>query len=220
MNPLHSPDSLLAPVDRRRAMQWMLAAVAATTAIAKLPANAGITEYKPTLHGYGTDPVLAKNYVPGDFWPLSFTESQRSSAASICDILFPADGISPSASSLHVHDFIDEWISAPYEAQAADRQPILDCIAWFEAEAEKRFKAPLTKLTQEQRNSICDDVAFGAKSKAFQKAASDFGRFKYVAAGGFYTTPEGMKDVGYVGNTPSATFEGPTLEALKHVGLA
>ena len=29
-----------------------------------------------------------------------------------------------------------------------------------------------------------------------------------------------MKDAGYVGNTPSATFEGPTLEALKHVGLA
>ncbi|NBV85794.1 MAG: hypothetical protein EBS01_05935 [Verrucomicrobia bacterium] len=101
MNPLHSPDSLLAPIDRRRAMQWMLAAVAATAAMAKLPANAGITEYKPTLRGYGTDPVLTKNYLPGDFWPLSFSESQRSSAAAICDILFPADEVSPSASSLH-----------------------------------------------------------------------------------------------------------------------
>jgi hypothetical protein len=29
-----------------------------------------------------------------------------------------------------------------------------------------------------------------------------------------------MKDIGYVGNTPSVTFDGPTPEALKHVGLA
>ncbi|NBV52504.1 MAG: hypothetical protein EBR83_03075 [Verrucomicrobia bacterium] len=35
-----------------------------------------------------------------------------------------------------------------------------------------------------------------------------------------YTTPQGMKDVGYVGNVPSVDFAGPTPEALKHLGLA
>jgi hypothetical protein len=29
-----------------------------------------------------------------------------------------------------------------------------------------------------------------------------------------------MKDIGYVGNVPTATFAGPTPEALKHLGLA
>jgi hypothetical protein len=29
-----------------------------------------------------------------------------------------------------------------------------------------------------------------------------------------------MKAIGYVGNVPSATFDGPPVEALKHVGLA
>jgi hypothetical protein len=29
-----------------------------------------------------------------------------------------------------------------------------------------------------------------------------------------------MRELGYVGNTPSATFDGPTLEAMKHLGLA
>ena len=220
MIPLNSLEPSLSRVDRRQAVQWMMAAVSASLALAKSPANAGVSEFKPTLKGYGTDPLLAKNYVPGDFWPLSLSNSQRTSAAIICDILFPADTVSPSASSLHVHDFIDEWISAPYEQQASDRQPILDCIAWFEAESEKRFHTPLSKITEEQRNSICDDVAYGSKSKAFDKPAKDFSRFKYVAAGGFYTTPEGMKDIGYVGNTPMVEFTGPTLEALKHVGLA
>jgi len=213
-------DSLFAPIDRRRALQWLVAAVASGAVFSNAPASAGITEFKPTLKGYGTDPLLAKSYVPGELWPLSLSDTQRKSAAIICDILFPADDISPSASSLHVHHFIDEWISAPYETQAMDRQPILDCIAWFESEAQKRFQSPLIKLTPEQQNSLCDDVAYNSKSGEFQKPSKDFARFKYVAAGGFYTTPEGMKDVGFVGNTPSATFEGPTPEALRHVGLA
>jgi hypothetical protein len=29
-----------------------------------------------------------------------------------------------------------------------------------------------------------------------------------------------MKDIGYVGNVAITTFEGPTPEALKHLGLA
>ena len=220
MNPLNSEHMILAPIDRRRAVQWLLAALTATTALGKGTEGGKLFEYKPVAKGYGTDPDLTKIYKPGDLWPLSFSDSQRSSAALICDIIFPGDETSPSASSLHVHDFIDEWISSPYEAQQPYRQPILDCIAWFEAEAEKRFQQPLARITQDQRNSLCDDVAFTAKSNDLQKPARNFARFKYVAAGGFYTTPEGMKDIGFVGNTPTATFEGPTPEALKHVGLA
>jgi hypothetical protein len=30
----------------------------------------------------------------------------------------------------------------------------------------------------------------------------------------------GMKDIGYVGNVPLATFDGPPIEALKKAGLA
>jgi hypothetical protein len=47
-----------------------------------------------------------------------------------------------------------------------------------------------------------------------------FKRFRHLAAGGYYTTPQGMRELGYVGNTPSANFDGPTPEALKHLGLA
>ena len=221
MDPLDMESTpLTASIDRRRAMQWMFAAVAASTALGQAPAGATISQHTPVPKGYGTDPDLTKLYKPGDLWPLSLSETQRTSAALICDIIFPADEVSPSASSLHIHDFIDEWISAPYAPQMADRQPVLDCIAWFESEAESRFKAPLSGLTDDQRNAICDDVAFGAKSKAFQIPARNFGRFKFLAAGGFYTTPEGMKDIGYVGNTPTINFDGPTPEALKHVGLA
>ena len=44
--------------------------------------------------------------------------------------------------------------------------------------------------------------------------------FHNLTAGGFYTTPEGWKDIGYVGNVALAEFPGPPPEVLKHLGLA
>ena len=41
-----------------------------------------------------------------------------------------------------------------------------------------------------------------------------------LTAGGFYTTPIGMKDIGYTGNVPLERFDGPPIEALKKAGLA
>ena len=51
-------------------------------------------------------------------------------------------------------------------------------------------------------------------------AAKFFAKFRDLTAGGFYTTPVGMKDIGYTGNTPLAKFDGPPLAALKKAGLA
>ena len=49
--------------------------------------------------------------------------------------------------------------------------------------------------------------------------AKFFNYFPNLASGGFYTTPEGMKDLKYVGNVPLASFEGPPPEALRKAGL-
>jgi hypothetical protein len=215
--------TISAPMDRRKAVQWMLATLAATSTLgpaARSLAASPVSQHKPIAKGYGTDPDLTKLYKPGDLWPLTFTENQRTQAAVLCDLLFPADETAPSASSLKVHDFVDEWISSPYPEASIDREPILECLSWFESEAQKRFKKALPALSEQQLHAIADDVAFGAKQPEYKTPAKNFSRFKYVVAGGFYTTPEGMKDIGYVGNVPTVNFDGPTPEALKHVGLA
>lgn len=215
-------ETVFEPMDRRKAVQWILASFAATNALGPVASSLGASpssRHIPVAKGYGTDPDLTKLYKPGDFWPLTFTEAQRTQAAVLCDLLFPADETSPSGSSLKVHEFIDEWISAPYPETAVDRGPILGCLLWFEKEAQMRFRKALPALSEQQLHAIADDVAFGSKRAEHKVPAKNFGRFKYVAAGGFYTTPEGMKDIGYVGNIPTVNFDGPTPEALKHVGL-
>jgi hypothetical protein len=200
----------------------MLTASASTTLLSSLADAARSTEAAPvTGSGYGTDPRLQKTYQPGELWPLTLSDAQRVTAAALCAVIIPADATSPSAAQLHVHDFIDEWISAPYPTQALDRPLILECLKWIEAEAQRRFSRNFSTLTDREKTAICDDVCFvKTATPQFTDAAKLFTRFRDLTAGGFYTTPEGMKDIGYTGNVPLETFPAPTPAALKHLGLA
>jgi hypothetical protein len=200
----------------------MLTAAAASTLLRNFsPAATPAAAAAVTGPGYGTDPVLAHTYKPGDIWPLTMTEAQRHTAAALCAIIIPADATSPSAAQLGVHDFIDEWISAPYPDQALDRPIILDGLAWLDAEAQRRFGRDFTALAAAEQAAICDDIcAVGKAAPPHAAAAIFFARFRDLTAGGFYSTPEGMKDIGYVGNVPLATFDGPPAAVLKQLGIA
>ena len=213
---MNSP--ITSPMDRRVAIKWMLTAAASLAVLNRdgLGADAPAVVAK----GYGTDPDLLKEYKPGDVWPLTFTDPQRRTAAALCDVIIPEDSKSPSASALHVHEFIDEWISAPYPDQAKDKPTVLDGLAWLDAEAQKRFQTNFADLVRKQQTLICDDICYTAKATPeFKKGAQFFKRFRDLTAGGFYTTPEGMKDIGYTGNVPLDKFAGPPPEVLKQLGL-
>jgi hypothetical protein len=152
---------------------------------------------------------------------LTFTPAQREQAKILCDTIIPADAASPSASAVGVVDFIDEWISAPYPLQSLDRKTVLGGLAWFDAEATRRFSKPMVALDTAALHAICDDICYIPKSNAdVLEAAKFFARYRDLTTGGFYTTPQGREDLQYIGNVPLARFDGPPLEVLKKVGLA
>ena len=203
-------------MDRRTSIKWMM--TAASLPLWDNPAWA-LAPIKP-IAGYGTDPNVVKVYRPGELWPLTFDEKQRIAAAALCAAIIPADGKSPGAAQVKVHVFIDEWISAPYPRHAKDRELIVEGLTWMDDESARRFAKPFAKLTDAQQRAICDDICWAAAAKPeFAKAAKFFSRFRDLTTDGFYTTPEGMKDIGYTGNKPSATFDGPPIAALKKAGV-
>ena len=204
-------------ISRRESIQWMLAASAVLAGH-----DAPLTGADPAIaaKGYGPDPSMVKIYQPGDVWPLTLDEAQRDTVRALCDLILPADETSPSASVVGVPDFIDEWISSPYPAQAGDRRTLLDGLKWIEDAARQRFRKPFAELSVTEQTHLCEGIARLKPKPELKKAAAFFKRFRDLTAGGYYTTPEGMKAIGYVGNVPTATFEGPPPEALRHVGLA
>jgi len=202
-------------LNRREALRW-IAAASATITMLDAPAFGATKQAK----GYGSDPNLMEVYKPGDFWPLTFTAGQRATATVLCDTILPADDRSPSASQLKVPDFVDEWISAPYPVQQADRKTILKGLAWLDRESKKRFGKRFAGIADAQRVQICDDICYLPRARtSFQEAARFFARFRSIAVGAFYSTPEGMRDIQYVGNVPLAKFDGPPPEVLAFLKL-
>lgn len=209
-------------MDRRETIKWMFAAAATAPSLQfAFAGDAAARDVAANQAGYGTDPDLVKEWKPGGPWPLTLSEGARLTTAALADLIIPADEVSPAASSVGIVDFIDEWISAPYPQQRGDRPIILNGLLWIEAESLRRFATGFAKLSAAQKSAIADDICSASKAAPqFADAAKFFAKFRDLTAGGFYTTPVGMKDIGYVGNVPLAKFDGPPLEVLKRVGVA
>jgi len=210
-------------LDRRTTLKWVLAASAAWPLIRSgaaranpAPAPAGVDP-----NGYGSDPDLSKNYRPGEPWPLTLTAEQRRLSGIVSDLIIPADDRSPSASAMGVVDFIDEWVSAPYPDFQRDRGIVLGGFEWLDEEAQRRFGKAFTSLDATGQHAICDDICDESRAaRALQEPARFFARYRDLTAGGFYSSPVGRKDLGYIGNVPLASFDGAPPALLEKLGLA
>jgi hypothetical protein len=205
--------------DRRTTIKWMLAAATSMPWLHHAAAEE-VTASVPAPNGYGYDPNLTKLYRPGDVWPLTLSAAQRRTAGALCNVILPGDDRSPGAESVGVVDFIDEWVSAPYPRQLKDRPIVLEGLAWMDAEALLRFKKDFAELDDPRQHAICDDICYEPKAEVkFARAAKFFTRYRDLTVGGFYSTPSGHKDLGYIGNVPLARFDGPPMELLRKLGL-
>ncbi|MBU1377167.1 MAG: gluconate 2-dehydrogenase subunit 3 family protein [Alphaproteobacteria bacterium] len=199
-----APQPYVRKIDRRTALTW-IGVVGAATAV-----GAGVVVYGPKMggqpeaKGYGTDPKLVTpDKAP---WPRLLSDEELQAAAILADFILPASGAAPAASALGIPDFIDEWVSAPYPDQLKDRPTIRDGL-----------KALAKKSVAERPAAM---TALQTSGDAF------FKRFRALTIGAYYTTEEGFKDIGFIGNVAREADEGPSPEvktaleaALKTLGL-
>ena len=214
--------SLPPHVDRRTTIKWVLAIAATAPRFQRSAWQASAATSPPAAaKGYGTDPDLQRIYSPGELWPLTLTAQLRGTATALCDVIIPADAHSPSASTVGVIDFIDEWISAPYPRQQQDRALVLSGLEWIDAEARRRYSRPFAMLGSAEQAAICEQICYLPEAHAsVAEAARFFAHYRDLTAAGFYTTPVGHEDLRYVGNVALANFAGPPREALAAVGLS
>jgi len=211
-------------LSRRAVFQWFAATAAALSAgeAALFGAESPLLQSAkpPAGTGYGTDPELLRAYKPGELWPLTFNPVQKACVVALCDVLLPADHLGPSASSLGVPEFVDEWVSAPYPVQQEDRPLILEGLAWMVSEAASRFQREVPALEAAQLEALCESVCQPERVRAGSKNAARFlHKMRSLAMGAYFSTPAGWAAIGYVGNTPLAKFDGPPAEVLGKLGV-
>jgi len=145
-----------------------------------------------------------------------FTEDEFETVRTLADLILPADERSGSASDLKVPEFID-FMAGDMEDL---RKPIRDGLAWLDAHARSRFGSRFTSLTKEQQTSILDEIAYPDDAAPEVGAGvAFFSLMRDLTASGFWTTREGMDDLGYVGNVAVARFEGPPKAEIERLGL-
>jgi hypothetical protein len=167
--------------------------------------------------GTPTDPDLISPIVP---WDLVLTDNELETLAALCDVIIPGDDRSPSASAVGAHEFIDEWVSAPHDANREDLTRIRGGVAWLELESQTRFQTRFSALTAGQQHEICDDICYEPDAAdAYRFAARFFDRVRDLTSSAFWTTEEGMADLGFVGNRAMPAFDGPPREVLDRLGL-
>jgi hypothetical protein len=155
-------------------------------------------------------------------WERTLTTDELESLAALCDVIIPADARSPSASSVGAHDFIDEWVSAPYEGTRSDAILIRGGLVWLDREATTRFGDGMRfrDLTLDRQHAICDDICHVERAAPGREgAARFFDRVRDLTATAFWTTTEGMQDLQYIGNVALARWDPPPPEVLRHIGV-
>jgi hypothetical protein len=210
-------------MDRRTTIKWMLAASAAWPAWQRAVgqgAHGTALLRPPAAPGYGTDPDLIAPHRRGEFWPLTLSPEQRRLAAVLSDLIIPADESSPSASSVGVVDFIDEWVSAPYPTQQRDRPIVLEGLRWLDKEAARRAGKGFADLDAAVQAAICDAICDPERAVPERReAARFFALYRDLTAGAFYSSPDGRTDLGYIGNVPLMSFDGAPPELLRKLNL-
>jgi len=213
-------------MDRRHALKIMAIAAASPALASCEPGDAtdgAATAPTPASNANATgtawDPDLVNPTVP---WERSLTEGELASLVALCDVIIPADDRSPSASQIGAPDFIDEWVSAPYDGNRNDKVVVRGGLLWLDLESARRFGEGLRfqALTQQQQHDICDDICYGPNAATgFEAASRFFDKVRDLTATAFWTTDEGMRDLQYIGNTPLASWGPPPPEVLRHLGL-
>jgi len=188
---------------RRLTLQWVasMSIVMALPRTTKAEARNG-TQRLSSL-GYGRDPDMGIAAVP---WPLIMSATELHKTAVISDLILPGTTSAPAPSSIGIAEFINEWISAPYEEQLRDRSIVRDGLGWLDTEAIRRNNRTFLASTEEIRRSILDDLSTGSSKSFFAQGQLLFRRLRVLVVGAYYTTPEGFRDIGYTGNVPLAGY--------------
>jgi hypothetical protein len=204
-------------ISRRDVIKWF----AAAAAVSQLGPTALLGQEQGALPaGYGSDPKVAGIYNPGDFWPLTLTSDQHRLVTFLADLILPADEFGPAASALRVPDFIDEWVSAPYPKQRQSRKEILSGLTLMNELSRERYGRECADLSEAQGIAIIEGAEQQKDRDSRQKKAADFiYDFTALCMGAYYGTPAGWKAIGYVGNMPLPSFDGPPQEVLDRVGV-
>jgi outer membrane murein-binding lipoprotein Lpp len=145
-----------------------------------------------------------------------FTPHEMKVITLLGDIIMPKDAVSGSASEAKVPEFIEFIVKDMPEHQT----PIRGGLRWLDMQCFRQFNQSFTDITDQQRLTMVDQIAYPEKAAPDMKfGVSFFNKMRDLVTTGFYTSEMGVKDLGYMGNVPNQ-WNGVPDDVLKQYGYA
>jgi hypothetical protein len=150
------------------------------------------------------------------FKPKFFNDHEYQTVRLLCDLIIPKDERSGSATDAGVPEFMDFTMVDQPDRQVAMRGGL----AWLDLEAQERFDKTFLAASDAQRREILDDIStYGELKPGLTYGRAFFRSFRDLTSSGFWTSKMGIEDLGYIGNTFVAEWNGCPAEVLGRLGL-
>ena len=145
-----------------------------------------------------------------------FTPDEMATITILGDILIPKDEISGNASDAKVPEFIEFIVKDVPSHQT----PMRGGLRWLDMQCLNKYGNAFKDCQSVQQMEMVDAIAWPAKAKPeMAQGVAFFNLMRNLTASGFYTSPIGVKDLGYAGNVPNQ-WNGVPDDVLKQYGLA
>jgi gluconate 2-dehydrogenase gamma chain len=145
-----------------------------------------------------------------------FTPGEMAVITAISEIIIPVDKDCIGATAAGVPEFID-FIAKDIPSH---KLPIQGGLMWVESESNRRFQKTFAACTHEQHIQIIDDIAYPDTAKPeFSQGVKFFNLMRDLTMTGYFTSKDGLKDLGYLGNVPNE-WDGVPEEVLAKFNLS
>ena len=207
-------------MNRRESLKTLAIGAAATGLLLDAsckPGTTKIAEVAPPKEG-APDPSRLPNEIARDK-KLSeekfFTDHEMTTITVLVDIIIPKDEKSGSASDAKVPEFIAFIVNDMPEHQT----PLRGGLRWLDVQCLNRYNATFREANTQQQIDMVKLIAYPKKAKPeMAQGVAFFSRMRDLTATGFFTSEMGVKDIGYVGNSPTI-WKGVPADVLKAHGF-
>jgi hypothetical protein len=173
-------------------------------------AAAAVSRSAATAREFPPDYDASKELVRADWKPLFLDDHQNETLIAFSEIVIPMTE-TPGAKAALVNRFLD----AVLDVETHDTQrSFLDSLAALDGESFARYRAAFVHLTPEQQVELVTFMAYPHTLETWDENApgsyrghAHFSNLKDWISRAYYSSPVGMKALGYAG-APGGVFEG------------
>ncbi len=143
----------------------------------------------------------------GPYTPKTLTASEFATLERLTDLIIPIENGAPGALAAGCA----AWIDTISSENAQLTKIYKDGLGWLDTAMKSRGAASFVSATPEQQTALLDQIAFRRNQTPELTPGIEFFTWaRRMTVDAFYTSPIGIKDIDYRGNSPMGSYPEPT----------